>query len=144
MAVAGAPAEVREALRSLGCLDLLEALPQGLQTMVSERSASLSVGQRQLVCFARAWLANARILVLDEATSAIDALTEARIQRALAVLLQGRTAFVVAHRLSTIRNADVICVVDDGRIVEQGRHADLLARGGLYADLYRRQFVDMG
>ncbi|HJT33728.1 MAG TPA: ABC transporter ATP-binding protein [Pirellulales bacterium] len=111
--------EVFEAVRSLDCLDLLEALPQGLHTQVGERGTSLSLGQRQLVCFARAMLADPRILILDEATSSVDTVTEARVQAALAALLRGRTSFVVAHRLSTIRNADQVLLLDDGRIVER-------------------------
>ena len=100
----------------------------------------MSGGQRQLVSFARAVLADPRILILDEATSNIDTRTEALIQTALRTLLMGRTSVVIAHRLSTIRNADVILVVESGRVVERGTHASLVSSGGVYADLYRRQF----
>lgn len=128
--------EVRNVLRTLDCIDLIEALPQGLDNQVGEKSASLSLGQRQLVCFARALIVNPRILVLDEATSAIDTVTETRLQKALEVLLRGRTSFVVAHRLSTIRKADLVLVMDGGRIVERGNHEALLAAGGVYARLH--------
>ncbi len=132
--------EVRATLRALDCADMIEALPMGLQTQVGESSSALSLGQRQLVCFARALLANPRIVVLDEATSAIDTMTEARLQRALEILLLGRTAFVVAHRLSTIRKAALVLVLDGGRIVERGTHETLLSAGGVYAGLHA-QFV---
>jgi ATP-binding cassette subfamily B protein len=134
--------EVREAARELDCLDVFEALPQGLQTGTGERGGGLSIGQRQLVCFARALLADPRILILDEATSAIDAVTEFRIQTSLARLLRGRTSFVVAHRLSTIRHADCVLVLKQGRLVERGTHAQLLSLQGNYAALYR-QFVQV-
>ncbi len=134
--------EVRAAAASLACLDLLEALPLGLQTEVGEKGAGLSVGQRQLICFTRALLADPRILLLDEATSSIDALTEARLQQALQKLLVGRTSLVVAHRLSTIRHADVVLVLDQGRIIERGSHHELLMHRGHYAALYR-QFVQV-
>ena len=133
-------AEVRATLAALDCVDLFDTLPKGLDTQVGERGASLSFGQRQLVCFARAMLANPRIVVLDEATSAIDTVTEARLQKALELLLKGRTAFVVAHRLSTIRKADLVLVLDHGKIVERGTHDDLLREGGVYARLHR-EFV---
>lgn len=135
-------AEVREAARRLDCLDIIEGLAHGLQTEVGERGAGLSVGERQIICFCRAMLADPRLMILDEATSAIDALTENRLQAALIRLLAGRTSFIVAHRLSTIRHADLVLVLDQGRIVERGTHAQLLALGGHYAALHR-QFVQM-
>jgi ATP-binding cassette subfamily B protein len=107
---------------------------------VGEGGTGLSVGQRQIVCFVRALLAAPRVLLLDEATSSVDPMTEARIQEALRRLLAGRTSFVVAHRLSTIRYADQVLVLDHGRIVERGSHTELLRHGGRYASLYR-QFV---
>jgi ATP-binding cassette subfamily B protein len=128
--------QVRAVLQALDCVDMIDDLSNGLDTEVGEKSASLSLGQRQLVCFARALLADPRILVLDEATSAIDTVTETRLQKALEVLLRGRTSFVVAHRLSTIRKADLVLVLDKGHIVERGNHASLLALGGVYARLY--------
>jgi ATP-binding cassette subfamily B protein len=130
-------AAIREAARALDVLDVFLDLPQGFDTLVGERGAGLSLGQRQLTCFVRAMLANPRILLLDEATSSVDAVTEARVQAALGRLLAGRTSFVVAHRLSTIRHADQVLVLDAGRIVERGCHRELLRRGGRYAELYR-------
>jgi ATP-binding cassette subfamily B protein len=134
--------EVRAAAEKLDWLDILEGLPRGLHTEVGERGAGLSLGQRQLICFSRALLADPRIVILDEATSSIDALTEARLQKALITLLRGRTSFIVAHRLSTIRHADLVLVLDQGRVVERGTHAELLKAEGHYAALHR-QFVQM-
>jgi ATP-binding cassette subfamily B protein/subfamily B ATP-binding cassette protein MsbA len=118
----------------------IAALPDGYDTHLGAGGGTLSGGQRQLVSFARAVLADPRILILDEATSNVDTRTEALIQDALGTLLKGRTSVVIAHRLSTIRNADLILVVENGRIAERGSHASLLEKHGLYADLYRRQF----
>ena len=132
--------EVVEAARRLNCLDLIESLPKGLQTVVGERGSGISLGQRQVICFARAMLADPAIVILDEATSSVDVMTEVRIQQALEALLSGRTCFVVAHRLSTIRHADRVIVFDRGCIIEQGSHEDLLAIQGVYASLYR-QFI---
>jgi ATP-binding cassette subfamily B protein len=130
--------EVVDVCRRLGCDDILAALPDGYRTVVGERGSGISHGQRQLVCFARALLAAPRILILDEATSAMDTLTESRLQKALETLLAGRTSFVVAHRLSTIVRADRILVLDQGHLAESGRHDELLAADGIYARLYRQ------
>ncbi|GIV77783.1 MAG: lipid A ABC transporter permease/ATP-binding protein [Litorilinea sp.] len=135
--------EVEEASRLANCHPFITALPDGYDTEIQEGASNLSVGQRQLICIARAVLADPRILILDEATASVDTVTEALIQDALDRLLRGRTSVVIAHRLSTIRNADLICAVEHGRIVEQGTHEELLARGGLYASLYARQFVEL-
>ncbi len=132
--------DVERAARLANAHEFISARPDGYQTVVQEGAANLSVGQRQLVCIARAILTDPRILILDEATSNVDSLTEALIQDALRALFQGRTSVVIAHRLSTIRNADLICVVEGGQVVEQGQHEELLARGGAYAALYQRQF----
>ena len=128
--------EVEAATQAVGIHGFISRLPDGYNTAVMERGGRLSVGQRQLICFARALLIDPHILILDEATSSVDAHTEILIQRALATLLQGRTAFVIAHRLSTIKNADAILVLRDGRIVERGAHDELLAAQGFYAELY--------
>jgi ATP-binding cassette, subfamily B, multidrug efflux pump len=140
--MAGATREqIEAAARAVDAHSFIATLPGGYETKLGEGGA-LSHGQRQLLTFARAVLADPRILILDEATSAIDTRTEALIQRALATLLAGRTSVVIAHRLSTIRNADLILVIDEGRIVERGTHETLLAANGAYAALYRRQFKD--
>ena len=134
--------EIRAAAEMANVDVFADELPDGLDTEILEDGANLSLGQRQLIAIARAVLADPRILIMDEATSSVDMLTESLIQDALQKLLAGRTAFVIAHRLSTIVNADVICVINDGGLREMGGHADLLARDGLYATLYRQQFVE--
>ncbi|MDP8926098.1 MAG: ABC transporter ATP-binding protein/permease [Actinomycetota bacterium] len=132
--------EIEAAARAVSAHGFLAALPDGYDTHLGAGGGTLSGGQRQLVSFARAVLADPRILILDEATSNVDTRTEALIQAALGTLLKGRTSVVIAHRLSTIRNADLILVVENGRIAERGTHTSLLEKHGLYADLYRRQF----
>jgi ATP-binding cassette subfamily B protein len=128
--------EVIAAAQAVGAHDFVRRLPDGYDTELGERGVRLSLGQRQLVAFARALLADPRILILDEATSSVDIGTERRIEEALRRLLAGRTAFIIAHRLSTIRDADLIVVLEHGRVVEQGSHAELMARRGLYTELY--------
>jgi ABC-type multidrug transport system fused ATPase/permease subunit len=128
--------EVEAAARAVGADGFIEALPDGYETRVQERGVRLSIGQRQLLAFARALLVDPRLLILDEATSSVDLATEAHIEEALGRLLAGRTAFVVAHRLSTIRRADLIVVLEHGRVIEQGSHDELIARGGRYRALY--------
>ena len=120
----------------------VRTLPDGYDTVLDEDASNISAGQKQLLTIARAFLADPSILILDEATSNVDTRTEVLIQQAMARLRHGRTSFVIAHRLSTIRNADEIVVMDDGRIVEQGSHAELLARRGFYYDLYQSQFAE--
>jgi ATP-binding cassette subfamily B protein/subfamily B ATP-binding cassette protein MsbA len=134
--------EVIAAAQAVGAHDFITGLKNGYETSVEEGGATLSVGQRQLISFARALLADPRILILDEATSSVDTQTEQIIQRALATLLNGRTSFVIAHRLSTIASADKIVVIHDGRIVEQGTHTELLAKQGMYYELYKTGFQD--
>ena len=133
-------AEVMHAAELAGADHFIRQLPQGYQTLLTERAGNLSQGQRQMLSIARAVLADPVILVLDEATSSVDTRTEARIQKALLRLMEGRTSFVIAHRLSTIREADNVVVIDDGRIVEQGTHQELLAQRGFYHRLYQSQF----
>lgn len=136
-------AELDASVRAANIADFIAALPDGYQTVVGERGHKLSGGERQRLAIARVLLKDPRILILDEATSSLDYENEAAIQKALDVVMRGRTSLVIAHRLSTVLTADVIFVVDRGRIVESGRHATLLARGGLYSRLYRTQFAGL-
>ena len=133
--------DVIAAARAVGAHDFIEALPQGYDTMIGERGGSLSLGQRQLISFARALVADARILVLDEATASIDSYTEMLIQKALKTLLTRRTGLVIAHRLATIRDADQIIVLQAGDVLEQGTHDQLMAHDGLYAQLYNVNYA---
>ncbi|MCD6263117.1 ABC transporter ATP-binding protein [Candidatus Bathyarchaeota archaeon] len=135
--------EVIEAAKAVNAHEFIMKLPQGYETVVREGATNLSVGQRQLITFARALLVDPKILILDEATSSVDPYTELIIQKGLERLLKDRTAIIIAHRLSTVRNADKIVVIDNGRIVEMGRHEELLEKGGLYTRLYMRQFRDL-
>jgi subfamily B ATP-binding cassette protein MsbA len=137
-----APEAVVEAARAAYVLEFADELPQGLDTIVGDRGSLLSGGQRQRVAIARALLKNAPVLILDEATSALDTESERRIQEALDELVRNRTTLVIAHRLSTVEQADRIIVLAEGAIVESGTHAELLAHGGTYAQLYRMQFSD--
>ncbi len=120
----------------------ITTLPGGYDFVIDEDASNVSAGQRQLLTIARAILADRRMLILDEATSSVDTMTEARIQTAMDNLMRGRTSFVIAHRLSTIRDADLILVVDGGDVVEQGTHDQLLGLGGFYAELYNAQFEE--
>jgi len=137
-----AQAEVEAAARAAHAHEFIARLPQGYGTLVGERGVKLSGGQRQRIAIARALLKDPRVLILDEATSSVDAESERLIEEALARLLEGRSTLIIAHRLSTVRRADRLVVLDRGRVVEEGAHDALLARGGLYARLYQRQFRD--
>jgi ATP-binding cassette subfamily B protein len=128
--------DIVRAAQTVGAHDFILRLEDGYETQLGERGSRLSLGQRQLVAFARALLADPRILILDEATSSVDIGTERTIERALGTLLSDRTSFVIAHRLSTIRDADLIVVLEHGQVIEQGSHHELLTRRGLYTSLY--------
>ncbi|WP_414708298.1 lipid A export permease/ATP-binding protein MsbA [Pusillimonas sp.] len=136
--------EIRSALEAANLADFVDSLPHGMDSQVGENANTLSGGQRQRLAIARALIKNAPILILDEATSALDSESEHQVQSSLERLMSGRTTLVIAHRLSTVQKADKILVLDAGRIVEQGRHDELLAQGGLYASLYRMQFKEVG
>ncbi|HZD72227.1 MAG TPA: ABC transporter ATP-binding protein [Actinomycetes bacterium] len=131
-------AEIEAAVRAVGAEPVIDALPEGLDTEVGERGVKLSAGERQLVSFARAWIADPALLILDEATSNLDVVTEARLQQGLRRLRQGRTTIIIAHRLSTVIDADQVAIVEDGRVVEAGPPDGLITRGGRFADLYSR------
>lgn len=133
--------EIVTAAKQAHAHSFIKRLPQGYDTPIGESGGSLSQGQKQLLCIARVMLCLPPMLFLDEATSSIDTRTEIRIQKAFDAMMEGRTTFIVAHRLSTIREADLILVMRDGKIVERGRHQELLSRGGFYAKLYESQFA---
>lgn len=133
--------EIREAAKKAHAHSFIKRLPNGYDTVLTENGDNISEGQKQLLCIARVMLKRPPMLILDEATSNIDTRTEVRIQKAFAALMEGRTSFIVAHRLSTIRNADVILVMRDGQIIEKGKHEELLAQNGFYAQLYNSQFA---
>ena len=141
---AATDAELWTALRQAHVADLVESLPAGLETVVGDRGYRLSGGERQRLAIARLFLKAPSLVVLDEATAHLDSESEAAVQLALDAALQGRTSLVIAHRLSTVRQADMIVVLDQGRVVSTGTHSELLAHGGLYAELYRTQFATDG
>ena len=135
-------ARIEAAARSVGALEFIERQPRGFDTVLQAGGGGLSTGQKQLIAFARALVYDPAVLILDEATSAVDTETESQVQRGIERLLAGRTSLVVAHRLSTIRGADRILVIQKGRVAESGRHEELLAAGGLYARMHQLQYLD--
>ncbi len=134
--------EVIRAAKAAHVHHFIKTLPNGYNSVLNEDSSNVSAGQKQLLTIARVILADPKILILDEATSSIDTRTEIQIQKAMDNLMKGRTSFIIAHRLSTIKNADLILVMDHGDIVEQGKHEELLEKGGFYSNLYNSQFED--
>ncbi|MGH8722220.1 MAG: ATP-binding cassette domain-containing protein, partial [Burkholderiales bacterium] len=137
-------AQIEDAARRANAHEFIVRLPQGYDTLIGERGVKLSGGQQQRLAVARAIVAAPQILILDEATSNLDTESEQLIQAAMATLLAGRTTFVIAHRLSTIRRADMILLMEEGRIIEQGTHAELMERGGIYHDMVRRRMASHG
>ena len=133
--------EIIRAAKASHAHGFIKRLPKGYDTVITEDGGSLSQGQKQLLCITRVMLCMPPMLILDEATSSIDTRTEIKIQNAFATMMEGRTSFIVAHRLSTIQSADVILVMKDGNIIEQGNHETLLAQGGFYSNLYNSQFA---
>jgi ATP-binding cassette subfamily B protein len=133
--------EILAAAKASHAHSFIKRLPDGYDTMITEDGGNLSQGQKQLLCITRVMLCLPPMLILDEATSSIDTRTEIRIQKAFLTMMKGRTSFIVAHRLSTIRESDIILVMKDGKIIEQGNHESLLAQGGFYAELYNSQFA---
>ena len=134
--------DIQAAARAAHADEFIQRMPQGYDTLIGENGTNLSGGQRQRIAIARAILKNAPILILDEATSALDTESERHIQAAMEEVMKGRTTFIIAHRLSTIENADRIVVIDQGRIIEDGNHRELIARNGAYAQLYKIQFSE--
>ena len=132
--------EIIKAAKEAHSYEFIKRMPQGFDTVISEENSGLSQGQKQLLCITRIMLSMPPMLILDEATSSIDTRTEMKIQNAFTKIMEGRTSFIVAHRLSTIQNADMILVMKDGNIIEQGNHEELLKENGFYANLYNSQF----
>ena len=133
--------EIIAAAKASHAHSFIKRMPNGYDTVISEGGGNISQGQKQLLCIARVMLMHPAMLILDEATSSIDTRTEVKVQKAFAELMEGRTSFIVAHRLSTIQEADLILVMKDGNIIEQGKHEELLAKKGFYANLYESQFA---
>lgn len=133
--------EILAAAKASHAHSFIKRLPNGYDTLITEDGGNLSQGQKQLLCITRVMLCLPPMLILDEATSSIDTRTEIRIQKAFLTMMKGRTSFIVAHRLSTIRESDIILVMRDGKIIEQGNHDSLIQKGGFYADLYNSQFA---